>query len=70
MDNHGEAGVIQVGISRKLMMAERGGHLHEVLDGYGGFLRDRNLAMDMHQPCRAVPLRWQPRNGRLAAPVM
>ena len=31
-------------------MAERGGHLHEVLGGYAKFLQDTNLALDEHQP--------------------
>ncbi len=31
-------------------MADRGDHLHEVLDGYAKFLQDRNLALNKHQP--------------------
>ena len=31
-------------------MAERDGHLHEVLGGYAKFLQDKNLALDKHQP--------------------
>ena len=36
-------------------MAERDSHLQEVLDGYARFLRDKNLALDEHQPCL---VRW------------
>ncbi|MFO7907214.1 MAG: hypothetical protein ACQESR_21745 [Planctomycetota bacterium] len=36
-------------------MAERDGHLHEVLDGFAKFLQDKNLALDKHQPCL---VRW------------
>jgi hypothetical protein len=31
-------------------MAERDGHLHEVLTGYAKFLQDKNLSLDKHQP--------------------
>ncbi len=31
-------------------MAERDGHLHEVLSGYAKFLQDKNLSLDKHQP--------------------
>jgi hypothetical protein len=31
-------------------MAQRDGHLHEVLDGYAKFLQDKDLALDKHQP--------------------
>jgi len=31
-------------------MADRGDHLHEVLDGYAKFLQDKNLALGKHQP--------------------
>jgi len=31
-------------------MADRGDHLHEVLDGYAKFLQEKNLALDKHQP--------------------
>ena len=31
-------------------MADRGDHLHEVLDGYAKFLQQKNLALDKHQP--------------------
>jgi len=31
-------------------MAERDGHLHEVLGGYAKFLQDKNLALDKQQP--------------------
>ena len=50
MYNQGESGVIQIGINRKLNMAERDGHLREALDGYAKFLQEKNLALDKHQP--------------------
>jgi hypothetical protein len=31
-------------------MAQRDGHLHEVLGGYATFLQDKNVALDKHQP--------------------
>lgn len=31
-------------------MAERDGHLHEVLSGYAKFLQNKNLSLDKHQP--------------------
>ena len=31
-------------------MADRGDHLHEVLDGYAKFLQPKNLALNKHQP--------------------
>ena len=31
-------------------MAKRDSHLQEVLDGYARFLREKNLALDKHQP--------------------
>ena len=31
-------------------MADRGDPLHEVLDGYAKFLREKKLALDKHQP--------------------
>ncbi len=31
-------------------MADRGDHLHEVLDGYAKFLQEKKLALDRHQP--------------------
>jgi len=55
MDNHPNSGFIQIGIIRKLNMAERDGPLREVLDGYAKFLQDKNLALDKHQP---YLLRW------------
>ncbi len=38
-------------------MAERDGHLHEVLDGYAKFLQDKNLALDKHQSPN--PRKWR-----------
>lgn len=31
-------------------MADRGDHLHEVLDGYAKFLQEKKLALENHQP--------------------
>ncbi len=50
MYNHGESGVIQIGINRKLNMAQRDDHMREVHDGYAKFLQEKNLVLDTHQP--------------------